>query len=286
MCIIMIIVFFIIILLFFFIYKQKKVEMIKNYKKYSFLEIIHNWGYIYNNLYFNNKKLITFNNKYNTYLLSKKLNVKVPKMYYYGLYKDMNKEILNKKNFVIKPLNGHSSQNVLLINNKLNLFNNKTYNINNFNRIFKNSFVIVEEFLKDKNGKYNIPDDFKFFVFKGNPELILHKVYKNNKYKKTWYDSNWNKLKLPISSNNITGPGPSIPKPKGFNDMINICKKIGKTVFKDVFVRLDFYLDNNIPTFGEITPHPLAGKGFTKEGLVVLDKLCKKHDLHIDNYKL
>ena len=56
---------------------------------------------------------------------------------------------------------------------------------------------------------------------------------------------------------------------------------VGNKVFRDVFVRLDFYLNNNFDfIFGEVTPCPCAGKCFTKDGIHLLNKLSKKHKLH------
>jgi len=47
-----------------------------------------------------------------------------------------------------------------------------------------------------------------------------------------------------------------IPSLSVWNSLIESAERIGKTVFKNVFVRLDFYIDERGMVFGELSPNP------------------------------
>jgi hypothetical protein len=47
-----------------------------------------------------------------------------------------------------------------------------------------------------------------------------------------------------------------IPSLSIWKKLIECAEKIGKKVFNDVFVRLDFYLDKRGVIFGELSPNP------------------------------
>jgi hypothetical protein len=47
-----------------------------------------------------------------------------------------------------------------------------------------------------------------------------------------------------------------IPSLSVWNSLIESAERIGKTVFKNVFVRLDFYIDERSVVFGELSPNP------------------------------
>ena len=168
----MTILFLVILILILFLKYNKKNE-------YDFIKLINNWTTNYSKLSFNNIKLINYNNKINTNKLGIKLNIYVPKIYYNGKYD--RKEIIKYNNYVIKPINGHSSTNVYLMSNGINLFTNKKHNIKHFDNIFFNKDIIIEQLLPNENNQYRILDDFKIYTFRGNPEIVLHKYYDYDK---------------------------------------------------------------------------------------------------------
>lgn len=229
-----------------------------------------------------------YNNKLNSHFMCKKLNIPTPKLYYYGKYNSMDKNILNKNNFVIKPIEGSRSRNVLPLvkynDYYINKFNDKKFIINDFDKIYNNKEVIVEEFVKDDKGMNTIPSDYKFFCFKGKPEFLYICIFDEKTKRKLYcyYNMNWEEINVNIYS--ILTKVSGIEKPKNFEKMKEYCKKIASNVFPEVFVRLDFYLNNNNPVFGEVTPEPFGGKGYSDEGKKLLNQLCKKHNLKVENY--
>ena len=138
--------------------------------------------------------------------------------------------------------------------------------------------LIIEELLPNENNKYSVLDDFKIYTFRGNPELILHKYYdyEKNNYYSDYYDNKWNKIE-PLRK--IAKNGNLNYKSKNIKKMLNICRFIGLTVFKNVFVRLDFYISGDKIYLGEVTPCPAKGHGFTDSAIKKLTNLCKKYNL-------
>ena len=257
------------------------------YSKYDFLELIANWKNIYKKYTYLNTPLNNFNDKYNAYLLIKGLNLKVPKLYFSGKFKDINLELINSnKVFILKPRYGHSSNNVFLMNKGTNLFDNKKYGINHFKKIFyKNQDIIIEEYIKnfnyDNDKEYSINDDFKVYTFKGTPELILHKFYVDGKYYCNYYDGNCDILNIKFRKDLIVKD--KFVKKNHLKKIVNYAKYIGTKIFNQVFVRLDFYLNNNFEViFGEVTPAPNNGKGFTDEGLNYLNNKLEKNKIYLN----
>ena len=194
-----------------------------------------------------------------------------------GEYKNVGKLLYNKRNYVIKPRRGHSSDRVFLLQNGVNLFTNRKMNLGELDQIFglKDETVIIEELLTNHD-ENSVLDDYKFYVFKGKIEIILHKCFEKDYYTLNYYDHNWKPI-IQLKPKSIKGEIKQ--KPKFFNELKNNVEKIGNTMFSDCFVRIDFYITPKGPVFGEITPNPSNGTGFSKEGLKVLDQLCIKHGL-------
>lgn len=251
--------------------------------KHDFLEIIKDWGRIYNQYTYKNKPLAELDNKYNSYLMCKELRIPTPELYYYGNFNDINKNIFNKNAFVIKPIQECNSNNVFTLikkNNKfINIFNGKDVEKKELNNVFKDQKVIVEEFIKNDDGEYTIPDDYKIFCFKGEIEFILHRTVKENKLYSNCYDKDWNPLDIKV--NNLP-KGELRPRPRKYLQMLEYCRIMAGKVFPDVFVRLDFYFNNTDPVFGEVTPGPNGGQELKdKKTHNFLNYLCKKNDLSL-----
>lgn len=115
--------------------------------------------------------------------------------------------------------------------------------------------ILVEELLHD-NSKYNTPSlaDYKIFCANGEPicvEMMTDRTRKT--HKRRFYDIQWQvhdewMLKgFPVAE--------IADKPQCFEQMVEIAKKLS-TPFP--FVRVDFYVIENKPVFGEMTFTPGA----------------------------
>lgn len=114
--------------------------------------------------------------------------------------------------------------------------------------------IICEEFI-DNNGQF--PDDFKFYCFDGQPEIVmLCRERKNNATKFYYFDMDWNLLPLNDTSRDALNSGEVIHKPEGFEKLKHYASILSQDF---LFVRADFYLLGDKPLFGELTFTPAAG---------------------------
>lgn len=114
--------------------------------------------------------------------------------------------------------------------------------------------IVCEDFMLDE--QFDDLPDYKFMCFNGEPKLIL--VCRNRTEESSgnydFYDIDWN-------ITNISRPKKSfssepIKKPKGFDTMLKIAKKLSEGL---PFSRIDFYEVNGKVYFGEITFFPASG---------------------------
>lgn len=266
-----------------------------NTNNYDFINIINNWTVIYDKYSFSGYKLKELNRKIIAPKIMNSIGIKTPKIYYYGNIQKVNKNIFNKKAYIIKPERGHTSMNVYLMYNGINLFDGKKYNYNDFEKIFnynqskyietlENNNIIIEEFILnyDSKNNYVINDDFKVFTFRGTPELILHKFYENGQYYFSLYNSSGIFIKNITINHNQDLKQKKIDI-KYLKKILRVANYIGKKIFKDVFVRLDFYLNHNYEViFGEVTPRPFGGINYTEQSKKLLNNFTKKHNLYYD----
>ncbi len=89
----------------------------------------------------------------------------------------------------------------------------------------------------------------------------------------SWYDESWDQL--PNLTTNYPD-GKEQPMPECLQEMIDCAVKLSKSY--EIFVRVDFYATDKGAVFGEFTPTPGLGVGFTPGGNKLLtqywDKFC------------
>ena len=95
--------------------------------------------------------------------------------------------------------------------------------------------------------------DYKFFCFNGEPKLLF--IAKDRPYatKSNYYDMNFKKLPFKQHYENFND---CIEKPKGFDKMVELSKKLSKNI---PHVRVDFYDINGKVYFGELTFYHFSG---------------------------
>lgn len=221
-------------------------------------------------------------NKYNSREFAKKHNCKVAELYWKG--RDIN--TINFDNlpgwYVVRPTIGHSLGSVFLMNNSINLMDGERYSKENIKEALakvidenKKLEFLIEEFLKTEEGLYKIPNDYKFYMFNGHIASIqvITRLNSSKAYN-SWYDENWNQT-INLTSNYPLGEAKQ--PPKCLPEMIEYARRLSKAY--EIFVRIDFYATDKGAVFGEFTPTPALGKGFTPVGDKLLadywDRFCK-----------
>lgn len=115
--------------------------------------------------------------------------------------------------------------------------------------------IIAEEFMVDESEKEL--KDYKFFCFNGQPRfLFVAKGRLEHDTRFNFYDMDWNLLPFERGYPN-TDSNTIIPKPKGFEEMVELSKKLSVGI---PHVRVDLYDINGRIYFGELTLYP--GSGF------------------------
>lgn len=167
--------------------------------------------------------------------------------------------------FVVKASHGSGNEFVLIVKDKSDITEIKLkteinrmlstpfgYNSNELWYQVNKPKIIIERFLEDDI--YEIPLDYKFFVFNGTVQYIQVDTGRFNKHKRCFYNTAWDKqefmLKYPMASD--------IEKPCLLDEMVCIAEKLGCDF---TFVRIDLYCVNKKIIFGEITFAPEAGWG-------------------------
>ena len=174
--------------------------------------------------------------------------------------------------YVIKTSAGANSTQVFPVSNGINVFTNEKITIPEIletlanDKFLKNKQhqIIVEELVRDEFGK-NIPLDYKFYMY-GGKVVLIRVVDRLSKIKHepfhAFYDGYWNKIPFEIWPQGEDGD--RFQKPKYFDEMLAAAVKLGSKL--GIFMRIDFYTTKKGFYFGEFTPTPNLGKGYSPEG--------------------
>ena len=221
-------------------------------------------------------------NKFNAKEFAKKYNCKVVDLYWkVRNVREIDFESL-PPHYVIKPTIGHGSRQMWLMSNGVNLFDNRAWRKDEILDAMESITVenqklefLIEEFVRTPEGRYEIPLDYKFFMFNGSVACIEVIERKSpGKGTKVFYDEDWNELKTINYSSLKSGQGR--PRPGCFEEMLEKAKELSRLY--EIFVRIDFYASDKGAIFGEITPTPSLGALYSAYGSDLLvsywDRYC------------
>lgn len=221
-------------------------------------------------------------NKANSLYFAEKMGCKIPQVYWQGRnINDIDFTLLPKQ-FVIKPTTGHSCNNVYLMDEGYNHMDKQFYTMEDLMDAMhsvlqlnhQNEFII-EEFLRSEDGIYRIPLDYKVHTFNGEIaciEVIDRKAPSIGHV--NVFDDKWNAVEN-IGCKFIQGD--NLTPPHCMDEIISHCKALSK-IYR-IYVRIDFYATDKGAVFGEFTPTPGIGVGFTRKANYMLtrywDTYCK-----------
>ncbi len=113
--------------------------------------------------------------------------------------------------------------------------------------------IICERLLKDVHG--NVPPDYKFFCFNGEPHMIQVDTDRFTTHHRDLFDLEWKRLPFSLE---YAASGQEIPKPETLESMISAARALSQGF---PFVRVDFYAMGARVIFGEMTWYPAGGLG-------------------------
>lgn len=185
-----------------------------------------------------------------------------------GVWKDPNEinfDTLPSK-FVLKANNGCGT--VLIVNDKTQLNIPKTkkilqnwirrpYGYRNSQRHYLNidRCIIAEKLIENDGASKLISPrsliDYKIWCINGEVESILVVFNRHNSFHNVkLFDSNWNELPQFVRAKAKPETDVEIPKPDCLKELLDACRKLSAPFSE---VRVDFYIINNRPIFGELT---------------------------------
>lgn len=219
-------------------------------------------------------------NKHNSREFAKMHGCRVAELYWRGRnVKDIPFDKL-PEHYVIRPTIGYSCGMVFVMQKGVNLLDKKPYGIKELQAemsgaVEENPYLefLVEEFVRTEKGEYNLPDDYKIYTFNGEIASIrlINRVGVRKGFFGT-YDADWNEIEI----DNTSYPAGSYQEPPAcLEEMVACAKRLSKAY--GIFVRIDFYATDKGAVFGEFTPTPTMGYGYTTNA-------SKKYEAYWDKY--
>ena len=205
--------------------------------------------------------------------VAEKLGVLVPELYWviapeeHPDFNDIRKSLPDQ--FVVKPTHGHSAQGVYCIANGVDLMSGKKFQMDaEITKLqSQKNTIFIEELIPLKTGRFDHILSYKVFYF--GEEKIIRVNKDNYDHKKiepqtewhAFYTKKWDRLR---GVHNYATEGPELDRPADLDTLMHACDVLGKH-FGD-FTRIDFYDSPKGWTFGEFSPFPFNGDGFTQSG--------------------
>jgi hypothetical protein len=111
--------------------------------------------------------------------------------------------------------------------------------------------IIGERYLHGENDDLK---DYKFYCFKGKPEVVFVISDRKRKMRIDVLDMNWKQMPVAIDDYPNSVPAPT--KPSGFDEMVELAELLSADF---PFVRVDLYAVNSQVYFGELSFTPGSG---------------------------
>lgn len=204
------------------------------------------------------------------------LGLKAPKLHWKGDNIEsipLFEELPSK--FVLKPEKGWSSNNVYCMDNGEDILTHRTYDRQNLINALhhdefikkNNPFIMIEELLEpeEKQSEDGLPRDFKFYCF-GEEIAMIHVALRRSEIHKEknehqYYTPEFKIITQKIMERRDQGKHP-IERPDCWEEMIMAVKTIGREL--GIYMRIDMFATARGAVFGEFTPTPHGGNGYSE----------------------
>ena len=178
---------------------------------------------------------------------------------------------------VIKPSLGWSAHNVFCLVDGVNILDDEEYDKSKIlEKLREDEFLssrtpvfMVEEMLHPEVGRESdgLPRDYKFYCY-GEQIALVHVVLRKSSIDQHANIHHYLDCDLkPISHRVMTSrpvPDEPFPLPDCWDLMLHQVRNMGKSL--NCFMRIDMFATDKGPVFGEFTPTPEGGKGYTEWG--------------------
>ena len=176
--------------------------------------------------------------------------------------------------FVLKPEKGWSSNNVYCMKNGKDILTHTDHDrdsliaaLSNDKFVSENKpMIMIEELLEPEVKQHDdgLPRDFKFYCF-GDEIAMIHVALRKSEINKRenehqYYTPDFKIMSQRIMEKRDQGRTP-ILRPDCWDEMVNAVKTIGREL--GIYMRIDMYATSRGAVFGEFTPTPHGGNGYS-----------------------
>jgi hypothetical protein len=200
---------------------------------------------------------------------AEELGLRVPELYIVGSLEECVTEAVRRGSAVIKPLQRHSSQGVVVLTSRdAGLYDHirqrmvAPTEIESYVRkcqVGHEDVLMAEEVICRSGGSGLLSIEWKMYCFGGVVGLMVQGDRESDKRGRRIFQfrlRDFSAVKAPWVRGYqrvLTMPDPQFP-----DELIDLAETYATATGVD-FVRVDLYEDDRGPVFGEITPHPSAG---------------------------
>ena len=204
------------------------------------------------------------------------LGLKVPELYWSGAEIEGIPEFSTlPSKFVLKPEEGWNSNNVYCMVEGTDLLSHRALSRDEIvDELLTNEFlsnkkpnIIVEELLvpEEKSTQDGLPRDYKFYCF-GEKIVLVHVALRKsevhlNQNEHHYFTPNFELIQEKVMEHRDQGQS-NLPRPDCWDEMLRSVRQIGKSM--GIYMRIDMFATNRGAVFGEFTPTPHGGKGYSE----------------------
>lgn len=204
------------------------------------------------------------------------LGMKVPELYWKGDdFQDIPPFQQLPSKFVLKPEKGWSSNNVYCMKEGEDILTHKSYDrsalitaLTNDEFVSENKpTIMIEELLEPEEKQHSdgLPRDFKFYCF-GEEIAMIHVALRKSEIHKEknehhYYTPDFRIMKQKIMEKRDQGTMP-IERPDCWDEMVEAVQAIGREL--GIYMRIDMFATTRGAVFGEFTPTPHGGSGYSE----------------------
>jgi hypothetical protein len=205
-------------------------------------------------------------NKWNSREFAIKHGIEVPELYWSGTDTDRMPLADLPDRYVIRAVAGFSRRAVLVFDHGRNLLDGERCDARRIRDMFRphaggfpQRRVLVEEFIPpDEGARSELPRDYKVYVF-GTHVAAIQVIERRPEPHVMAFDQDWNPLPPIRKRPNILEVPPA--RPACLPELLGMARTLGNAC--GTFIRVDAYVTPHRAVFGELTPTPSEGKGYT-----------------------
>jgi glycosyltransferase involved in cell wall biosynthesis len=207
---------------------------------------------------------------------AEELGMKVPDLYWKGdNLQDIPPFHQLPNKFVLKPEKGWSSNNVYCMKEGEDVLTHKSYDRDALITALKDDkfvaenkpTIMIEELLEPekKQSSDGLPRDFKFYCF-GDEIAMVHIALRKSEIHKErnehhYYTPDFRIIEQKVMEKRDQGTVP-IERPDCWDEMIEAVQAIGREL--GIYMRIDMFATSKGAVFGEFTPTPHGGNGYSE----------------------